>query len=261
MTWSGRRSGTQALPGAAACLSGATAWARSWSTLAAIDGLSWARGVITTGCALDAMPKTRRCRRATRCGCGRSRSFACRISLGIDASALTQVEEVQRTHMSDPLVPRIRRACGCCMVLPSPADLRRRTPSMITLPWLAVHGEADSVCPPSGSTGSIDAIGSTDKQLVIYPRPASRSSQRRCARAPMLFELMSRWMLDELESSRAPWLNRKPRHTLARSRFPITNSLGSFRHASSARFHTSWRLLAMASLACLSAPSALAAAT
>jgi alpha-beta hydrolase superfamily lysophospholipase len=162
-------------------------------TLAAINGLRWASGVITTGCALNALPKLD--------GAGglAMRLAAAiaprlRVSLGIDATALMQGEELQRQHMSDPLVPRTASlrllygfalACKTC----------RANASRINLPWLAVHGEADTVCPPSGSQALIGALASRDKELVTYPGLLHEvHNEEEHARAS-LFDLMSDWML------------------------------------------------------------------
>jgi acylglycerol lipase len=169
-------------------------------TLAAIDGLNWADGVITTGCALDAMPKID--------GIGgklmRLASALVprlRIGLGIDATKLSQVEEIQREHMRDPLVPRtaslrllygFARACHT-----SKAAL-----SKITKPWLAVHGEADAVCPLSGSKSLIGGLGATDKRLVIYPKLLHEIHNEDDRSRAMLFELMTRWILER--SNRHP---------------------------------------------------------
>jgi alpha-beta hydrolase superfamily lysophospholipase len=169
-------------------------------TLAAIDGLNWADGVITTGCALDAMPKIG--------GIGGNLMRVAsalvprlRIGLGIDGTKLSQVEEIQREHMRDPLVPRtaslrllygFARACHT-----STAAL-----SKITKPWLAVHGEADAVCPLSGSKSLIGGLGSADKRLVIYPKLLHEIHNEDDRSRAMLFELMTRWILER--SNRHP---------------------------------------------------------
>jgi alpha-beta hydrolase superfamily lysophospholipase len=116
------------------------------------------------------------------------------VSLGIDATALMQGEELQRQHMSDPLVPRTASlrllygfalACKTCRV----------NASRINLPWLAVHGEADTVCPPSGSQALIGALASRDKELVTYPGLLHEvHNEEEHARAS-LFDLMSDWIL------------------------------------------------------------------
>jgi alpha-beta hydrolase superfamily lysophospholipase len=163
-------------------------------TLAAIDGLPWARGVITSGCALDAMPKLDGVAGAA-LRIASALAPRLRVSLGIDATTLTQVEQIQREHMSDPLVPRtaslrllygFATACRRCYA---------EAPK-ITLPWLAVHGEADKVCPVSGSRSLLEALGSHDKQLVTYPgllHEVHNEDER--SRAAM-FDLMTRWILE-----------------------------------------------------------------
>lgn len=159
--------------------------------LAAQD-LEWARGVITTGCALDAMPNLDGVVGAL-LRIASALAPRLRISLGIDASVLTQDLEEQRRHMRDPLVPRtaslrllygFAAACRTC----------RAIAPKITLPWLAVHGEADKVCPIGGSRTLIDALGSRDKQLVTYPNLLHEVHNEDETARTALFDLMSRWM-------------------------------------------------------------------
>jgi alpha-beta hydrolase superfamily lysophospholipase len=175
-------------------------WGHSMGSVVAVlaaSDLSWARGVITTGCAIDAMPKLHGI-----AGILLRMSSALaprlRISLRIDASALTQVLEEQRRHRSDPLVPRtaslrllygFARACRTC----------RANASQITLPWLAVHGQADRVCPISGSRALIDALGSRDKRLVTYPNLLHEVHNEDEPARAALFDLMSRWMLERAQ--------------------------------------------------------------
>jgi alpha-beta hydrolase superfamily lysophospholipase len=161
---------------------------------AALEDLSWACGVITTGCAIDAMPKLDG-------AAGRILRLASallprlKISLRIDASALTQVEAEQRVHMRDPLIPRsasLRLLYGFALA----CKLGREQASTITLPWLAVHGEADKVCPPSGSTSLIAVLGSSDKELVTYPALLHEVHNEDLPARAALFRLMTRWILD-----------------------------------------------------------------
>jgi alpha-beta hydrolase superfamily lysophospholipase len=161
--------------------------------LAAAD-LKWARGLITTGCALDAMPKLDGAAGAL-LRIAASLAPRLRISLRIDAAALTQVLEEQHRHMSDPLVPRtasLRLLYGFALAC---STCRANAPN-ITLPWLAVHGEADKVCPISGSQTLIDALGSPDKQLVIYPNLLHEVHNEDEPARAALFDLMSRWILE-----------------------------------------------------------------
>jgi len=174
------------------------AWGHSMGSiivaLAAIRGAGWSRGFITTGCALDAMPKL------TGVAGGALRVSAAlvprlRISLGIDATALTQVLEEQQHHMQDPLVPRT----ASLRLLYGFADACRtsyQNAAKITAPWLAVHGGADKVCPVSGSQALIASLGSPDKQIVIYPKLLHEVHNEDADARSALFGLMSRWMLE-----------------------------------------------------------------
>jgi alpha-beta hydrolase superfamily lysophospholipase len=115
--------------------------------------------------------------------------------LRIDATALTQVVEVQQQHENDPLVPRTASlkllygfAAACRNVYGHAAQ--------ITLPWLAVHGEADKVCPVSGSRRLIGALGSRDKQLVTYPGLLHEVHNEDDASRTALFDLMTSWILE-----------------------------------------------------------------
>ena len=162
--------------------------------LLAAPDLEWIRGMITTGCALDAMPKLSGIAGAL-LWLASALAPRFRISLAIDASALTQVREEQERHMSDPLVPRtaslrllygFAAACRTC----------RANAPQVTLPWLAVHGEADKVCPISGSRALIDTLGSRDKQLVTYPNLLHEVHNEDEQSRTALFDLMSRWILE-----------------------------------------------------------------
>jgi acylglycerol lipase len=162
-------------------------------TLAAIERLRWARGIITTGHALHALPNLEG-------ASGAAIKLAARlvprwrVNLRIDGAKLTQVEETQRAHMADPLVPRsaslrllfgFATACAtCAQSLPT-----------ITQPWLAVHGEADEVCPPSGSSAVVERLGSADKRLVTYQGLLHEIHNEDEAARQALFDLMSQWML------------------------------------------------------------------
>jgi acylglycerol lipase len=173
------------------------AWGHSMGsvivTLAAIDRLRWARGIITTGHALHALPKLEGVT-------GGALKLAAkvaprlRVNLKIDGTKLTSVVETQRAHMADPLVPRsaslrllygFATAAGTCA---------RRLPE-IRQPWLAVHGEADGVCPPSGSAALVAQLGSADKTLVSYPDLLHEVHNEAPAARQALFELMGRWIL------------------------------------------------------------------
>jgi acylglycerol lipase len=170
-------------------------------TLAAIERLRWARGIITTGHALHALPKLDGASGAAIKLAARL-APRWRVNLRIDGTKLTQVVEIQRAHMADPLVPRsaslrllfgFATACATCtQSLPT-----------ITQPWLAVHGEADAVCPPSGSSTVVARLGSADKSLVTYPGLLHEVHNEDEAARNAFFDLMSRWILARAGSDSA----------------------------------------------------------
>jgi alpha-beta hydrolase superfamily lysophospholipase len=162
--------------------------------LLAASDLPWPRGIITTGCALDALPKLEGIPGAV-LRMASALAPRLRISLRIDAAALTQVPEEQSRHMSDPLVARtatLRLLYGFAQACRTSRVIAHK----IVLPWLAVHGEADKVCPISGSRALIDALGSPDKRLVNYPSLLHEIHNEDETARTALFDLMSRWMLE-----------------------------------------------------------------
>jgi alpha-beta hydrolase superfamily lysophospholipase len=75
----------------------------------------------------------------------------------------------------------------------------RTNAAKITLPWLAVHGEADKVCPISGSETLISSLGSPDKQLVTYPKLLHEIHNEDERSQAALFDLMSRWIRERAQ--------------------------------------------------------------
>jgi alpha-beta hydrolase superfamily lysophospholipase len=162
-------------------------------TLAALHGMDWTRGVITSGCALNALPSLTGLR-----GLGLRLAVALaprlRIDIGVDATRLTRVEEAQRAHMSDPLVPRsasLRLLHGFASACHKCKDNLAR----INLPWLAIHGTADEVCPVTGSQQLINGLAASDKQLVLYPGLLHEPHNEHEAARSAMFELISSWIL------------------------------------------------------------------
>ena len=172
-------------------------WGHSMGSIVvmlAAQDLPWARGIITSGCALDALPNLEGIVGAV-LRVASAVAPRARISLRIDATALTQVPDEQRRHMNDPLVPRtasLRLLYGFAQA----CRTSRVSAPQIVLPWLAVHGEADKVCPISASRTLIDTLGSRDKQLVTYPNLLHEVHNEDETSRTALFDLMSRWILE-----------------------------------------------------------------
>ncbi|HYM36723.1 MAG TPA: alpha/beta hydrolase [Steroidobacteraceae bacterium] len=76
--------------------------------------------------------------------------------------------DVGLRYGADPLVPKaitlrllvgMSEACERCL----------RVAPKLLMPWLALHGSDDRIAPPIGSQRLIDALGSRDKQLRVFP--------------------------------------------------------------------------------------------
>jgi alpha-beta hydrolase superfamily lysophospholipase len=169
-------------------------------TLAALDSKDLARGFVTSGSALDALPVLKGPMGA---GLNVANRWLpkLRIPLKVDARVLTQVEELQREHMQDPLVPRSASlrllhgfavACARC----------KENLNSIVAPWLAIHGAADTVCPVSGSRRLIEGIASSDKELIVYPGLLHEPHNENEAARSRMFDAMARFILKRAEPSR-----------------------------------------------------------
>lgn len=90
------------------------------------------------------------------------------VSLGLDHNALSRNPEVVAAYNADPLVSeRVTVRWGT----ESLATLKRlKTPTtMVNIPVLVIHGEADSLNKASGARNLFESITSSDKTLRIYP--------------------------------------------------------------------------------------------
>ena len=161
--------------------------------LAALQDPDLAQGFVTSGSALDALPVLKG---PVGAGLGLANRVLprLRIPLKIDAKLLTQVEDLQREHMQDPLVPRsaslrllhgFALACAHC----------KENLKTIVAPWLAIHGQADKVCPVSGSERLIAGIGSKDKELILYPGLLHEPHNESEAARSRMFDAMARFIL------------------------------------------------------------------
>jgi alpha-beta hydrolase superfamily lysophospholipase len=145
-------------------------WAHSLGSIITIrsveqDGSDLA-GVITLGCPLAAFPRMPSpLRRTVRALATPFRKL--NVNPGLPAEELTHSKEVQIEYQEDPLVPE-KVSVGLLMELEKACrDALEQAPG-ITVPWLALHGGADSIAPPEGSQQLVDALGSPDKTLHLF---------------------------------------------------------------------------------------------
>lgn len=150
------------------------------------------QGAITTGCALDALGAFDGVR-GTAARLAAALAPRLRVSLAIDASWLSRVTSVQEDYRRNQLIAHsatlrlLRSFAGACK---SSAALL----GQVQLPWLAVHGDADRICPLSGSQRLIAALGSTDKRLLVYPAVRHEPHQEDDATRARLFADMGAWL-------------------------------------------------------------------
>jgi alpha-beta hydrolase superfamily lysophospholipase len=89
--------------------------------------------------------------------------------LPMDLSVLSRDPKVVETYANDPLNDNRPTSLGMAReILASAAQAYEKLPTL-NIPLLLVHGDADKLCPPSGSQMIYDRAGSSDKQLKWYP--------------------------------------------------------------------------------------------
>ena len=145
-------------------------WAHSLGSIIAIraveqDGTNLA-GVITSGCPIAAFPRVPSPLRNTMVVLAKP-FRGVHVNPGLPAEHLSHSKAVQEDYTDDPLVPEkvtvrllleLERACRESL----------EQAGSITVPWLALHGGADTIAPPQGSQQLVDALGSRDKTLHLF---------------------------------------------------------------------------------------------
>jgi len=145
-------------------------WAHSLGSIVTIRSVEQRgdhlAGVITSGCPIAAFPRMPSPVRNTVVALATPfRSL--HVSPGLPAEDLSHSKAVQASYTADPLVPgkvtvrlliELERACRAAL----------RDAGAISVPWLALHGEADNIAPPQGSRQLVDALGSKDKTLHFF---------------------------------------------------------------------------------------------
>jgi alpha-beta hydrolase superfamily lysophospholipase len=87
----------------------------------------------------------------------------------LDASAVSRDPAVVDAYNTDPLVYHGKIPGGVARTLLLVGEtMPQRAPSL-TAPLLVVHGSDDRLIPAEGSRLLVDAVGSTDVELKIYP--------------------------------------------------------------------------------------------
>jgi alpha-beta hydrolase superfamily lysophospholipase len=150
------------------------------------------RGLIVTSNSLDRFktglnplnPLVRLCSRLTP---------RVRMSLGLDARKLSHDPTVQRAYANDPLIPTTA-SLRLIVELAAANELANAVAPNIQIPTLIVHGDADAIAPSSASTRLHERVGSSDKQLRIYPHLRHELHNEREPERSAFIDLMTSWI-------------------------------------------------------------------
>jgi alpha-beta hydrolase superfamily lysophospholipase len=124
-------------------------------------------GVVTTGCAVRAVPALPLPFWNFACAVA-AELPAIRWNPGLAAKGLSHDPRVEDEYGRDPLVHE-RVTLRLLVQLARSCNTGLEQAPSIHVPWLAIHGGADRIAPPAGSRQLINRLGSADKQLVIEP--------------------------------------------------------------------------------------------
>jgi alpha-beta hydrolase superfamily lysophospholipase len=145
-------------------------WAHSLGSIVAIRSVeqdqSNLRGVITSGCPIDAFSRIPSPLRGTVRALV-SPFGSLHVNPGLPATSLSHSEAVQAQYQQDPLVPQ-KVTVRLLLELEAACRAALRNAGTITVPWLALHGGADDIAPPQGSRKLVESLGSADKTLKVF---------------------------------------------------------------------------------------------
>jgi alpha-beta hydrolase superfamily lysophospholipase len=88
----------------------------------------------------------------------------------LPADAVSRDPEVVAAYENDPLVHHGKLPAGIAKALIGVGETMPQRAAAITAPLLIVHGEEDKLIPVKGSRHLIECVGSTDKELKVYPQ-------------------------------------------------------------------------------------------
>ncbi|GAB5488338.1 MAG: monoacylglycerol lipase [Parasphingorhabdus sp.] len=89
--------------------------------------------------------------------------------IALDASGVSRDPKVIADYEADPLVSGTKISARLGHEMMKQMDLVQSAASKITLPLLMLHGQSDSLTAVEGSQFLNDNVGSSEKQLIIYP--------------------------------------------------------------------------------------------
>jgi acylglycerol lipase len=145
-------------------------WAHSLGSIVAIRSVELSdahfRGVITSGCPIDAFPSMPSPIRGALVALA-TPFRRMLVNPGLPAEDLSHDTAVQASYTQDPLVPD-KVTVRLLIELEAACRAALAEAGAITVPWLALHGEADNIAPPEGSRKLVESLGSKDKTLKLF---------------------------------------------------------------------------------------------
>ncbi|MDT5050705.1 MAG: hypothetical protein QOG75_6624 [Mycobacterium sp.] len=87
----------------------------------------------------------------------------------LDASAVSRDPAVVNAYNTDPLVHHGKVPAGIARELLLVGDTMPQRAAALTAPLLVVHGSEDRLIPVDGSRQLVEAVGSSDVELKVYP--------------------------------------------------------------------------------------------
>jgi alpha-beta hydrolase superfamily lysophospholipase len=118
-----------------------------------------------------------------------------RIPLGLDGTKISSDESVQQAYVTDPRIPSTA-SLRLIVEFAAACEIARQEAPGISLPWLNVHGEEDAIAPVAGSRVLHEALGSSDKQLQIYPGLRHEVHNEVPEARTAFVQLITRWILE-----------------------------------------------------------------
>jgi alpha-beta hydrolase superfamily lysophospholipase len=90
-----------------------------------------------------------------------------RVPLGLKPENISSDVTVQRAYANDPRIPHTA-SLRLIVEFAAACELIRTSARQIRVPCLVLHGELDAIAPAAGAQQLFDAVGSSDKELVIF---------------------------------------------------------------------------------------------
>lgn len=86
-----------------------------------------------------------------------------------DPVELTRNKHFQDLWLADDLVNKGSTPISILKYILDTGDMLQANAQKITLPILIMHGEGDTIAPPSGTNIMYEKVGSTDKAKKLWP--------------------------------------------------------------------------------------------